>query len=207
MSLLDGQTVLYAVGAVFLMAAWRRKQFVWLSAVVLLGLAGWMLWGGVLGNWGTAAALNVYMLFFYIFLGSLFFFWNNTARIPDRSYYWRLHNGGRLLGYWALAAVAQYAALMLWILLIYWQYPKPFVAVWVVRLLQMAVWSPWPWVAVQAVLMAVFYGYARINGENRYAVFSLHSLSAGVLLALLCQAVEVSGMARLLPRLLHYWLS
>lgn len=188
----------------FFVQTLRRHQFNWFWFAVAIWLALGLLSARILPNvLGITHLTNAYLTHFYVFVGSVFFFLNSTFRLPERPATWQAPQAGGYLTLLAVSGLCLHLAFGMMLILTWWVYPQGYSAMLPAKLLAMYVFDPMFWYGAQALLMLLFALHRQIR-RDRFDVFSLAQIQAGVLLALLWQTLYVMNAYRWLPNLLRW---
>lgn len=177
--------------AVFITAAFQRRQFSWLWGSVLMWVGFGMLSARVMpGVLGITHIANTYPVYGYIMLASLFLFangWQRHARLPG----WQLVGGGAFLAYFAVAGVLQHISWLLLLLLTGWQYPQGLSTLVLTGLLSLYFLQPVAWIAGQFFLMLLMWLHRRYLSRQDVLFFSPLQLQGVLLISLLLQVACV----------------
>lgn len=206
MAVFDWHMAVVVVCAVlFVGETLRTRQFFWLSFALLLWLLGGWLSAKILPNiLGITQLSNIYLLHFYTFVGSLFFWFNHVIRQPESGIrsIWQSQSSA-LLTVFALANLAVHAAFMLLLGLIWWSYPQGLTTRIAPILLQLYAWQPLVWWLMVGLLMVIFALHRRVNDEP-VTRLTLRQWQGGFLIALLMQlayiVMDLQHLARLMER-------
>lgn len=182
----------------FATAAFQRQQFSWLWGSVLLwlgfGLISAWIMPGVLGITHIA---NVYPVYGYMALASLFLFangWQYDARRQG----WRLAGGGTFLAYFAVANALQHVSLLFLLLISAWQYPQGMAAPMLTGLLSLYFLQPALWIAGQFVLMLLMWLHRRYLSREKAVFFSPLQLQGVLLMSLVFQVAFLLANEKML---------
>ncbi|WP_225747938.1 hypothetical protein [Eikenella sp. Marseille-P7795] len=182
----------------FLTAAFQRQQFSWLWGSVLLwlgfGLISARIMPGVLGITHIA---NVYPVYGYIVLASLFLFANGW-RYDARQMGWKLEGGGTFLAYFAVAGAVQHITLLFLLLIVIWQYPQGMSAPMLTGLLSLYFLQPVLWIAGQMLLMLLMWLHRRYLSREEVRFFSPLQLQGVLLLSLFFQVACLLAKEKML---------
>ncbi|WP_218042242.1 hypothetical protein [Eikenella glucosivorans] len=171
----------------FLTAAFQRQQFSWLWGSVLLWLGFGLLSARIMpGVLGITHIANVYPVYGYIALASLFLFANGW-RYDARQMGWKLEGGGTFLAYFAVAGAVQHITLLFLLLIAIWQYPQGMSGPMLTGLLSLYFLQPVLWMAGQMLLMLLMWLHRRYLSRDDVLLFSPLQLQGVLLLSLLFQ--------------------
>ena len=181
--------------AVFLTLAFQRQQFSWLWGSVMLWLGFGILSARIMpGVLGITHVANLYPVYGYFALGSLFLF----------AMGWRLDSGGVFLAYFAVAGAVQHITFLFLLLLAGWQYPQGMSVPLLTGLMSLYLLKPLLWIAGQALLMLLMWLHRRYLSRDDVLLFSPLQLQGVLLISLLFQvACLLAGEKILLIALLR----
>ncbi|ULJ68537.1 hypothetical protein MIS45_06930 [Wielerella bovis] len=189
----DWNTIIVVVCALlFIGETVRMRQFFWLSFALFLWLYGGWVSAKILPNiLGITQLSNIYLLHFYAFIGSIFFWLNDVIRQPESGIrsIWQSQSSP-LLTLFALANLVAHAAFILLAGLIWWEYPNGLTTRIAPILLQLYAWQPLAWWTIIVLLMLIFalHRYANKEAVTR---FTLRQLQGGLLIAVLMQITYI----------------
>lgn len=191
--------ILAAVALLFVVETFRSSQLQWLWFSIAIWLfGGWFSAQLLPSILGITHWFNAYLLHFYVFVGSAFFWINSIEKQPenDTRSTWQA-NSSPLLTLLALASLAMHGGLAMLLGVIVWQYPKGLSTVFAPAVWQLYCLYPAAWWAMTVLLMVIFAGHRVAIGE-KVTQFTLRQLQCGLLIALLMQLAWVGAQLSLL---------
>ena len=184
--------------AVFLTLAFQRQQFSWLWGSVMLWLGFGILSARIMpGVLGITHVANLYPVYGYFALGSLFLFANGW-RYDARQMGWRLEGGGVFLAYFAVASAVQHITFLFLLLLAGWQYPQGMSAPMLTGLTTLYFLKPLLWIAGQVLLMLLMWLHRRYLSRDDVLLFSPLQLQGVLLISLLFQVACLLASEKIL---------
>lgn len=191
----------------FFIQTLHKQQFNWLWFAIALWLVLGLFSAQILPRiLGITQMMNLYLAHFYVFCGSVFFFLNDTQRLPERQQAtWQAQTAGRLLTLLAVSGVSMHLALTLLFGIVWWHYPNGSTAIILPRLLTMYTLDPLFWYGTQMLLMILF-ALHRWCARDHSGIFSLQQIYAGVFLCLIWQYLYAINFYVWLSRLIQ-WLA
>lgn len=199
--------------AIFCVQAIRKHQFHWLWFAV----AVWLTVGGfsayVLPNvMGITHQANLYLVHFYIFIGSIFFFVNDVKRLPTpdregnpRVMTWHSPEVGGWLTLLAVSGVVMHAAFALLAFLLWLKYPEGYTPMFSTRLLFLYVFNPLNWYGLQLVIMALL-ALHRVMMREPIHVFSLAQIQMTFLICLTWFFLSILNVYQIIPLMIRHFL-
>lgn len=176
---------------IFIVQTMRRHQFQWLWFAVAVWLSLGILSGRVLPHiLGITTWTNLYLVHFYAFLGSVFFFINSVEKLPkpenkqNAAQMWHSPKAGVWLTLFALSGLVMHVAFLIWSVLVWWVYPEGYTSLLLIRLLFLYVSEPVYWYSLQLLIMLIF-ALHRLMVREALHVFSLPQLQMGLMLCLM----------------------
>ena len=161
--------------AVFLTLAFQRQQFSWLWGSVMLWLGFGILSARIMpGVLGITHVANLYPVYGYFALGSLFLFANG----------WRYD--------------AQHITFLFLLLLGGWQYPQGMSVPLLTGLMSLYLLKPLLWIAGQAMLMLLMWLHRRYLSRDDVLLFSPLQLQGVLLISLLFQVACLLASEKIL---------
>ena len=181
---------------VFVFMAWRQHEWQWLSASVLLwlclGLIGAQLMPYV---WGVTHLSSFYTPYFYITVGSLFFFINHWHSVDHQGN--KQATGSSFLALFAVTGLQSLLALLALLFCTYYLFNegnRPYI---VAALFQLY-FTPLVWIGMQIFMILLFYLHRVMVMKQPATYFSRCQLYLGVLLFTAFQlAYMVSSINRI----------
>lgn len=175
----------------FCVQTMRKHQFQWFWYAVVVWLAVGILSGRMLPNiLGLTTWSNLYLIHFYAFVGSIFFFINSVERLPNpdqskpRQNTWHSPKAGAFLSLFATSSLVMHCAMILLALMVWWQYPNGYTPLLPARLFFLYALSPIYWYSIQILIIIIFILH-RIITKDAWHVFSLGQLQASGLICLI----------------------
>lgn len=176
----------------FVLNTLRRQLFPWLlfsiSAWCCVGIYSKYLMPSVLG---ITHVSNLFILQFYIFLGSAVFFLSNVMRLPDHinekeytTLTWQSPSAGGWLTTFAVSNLIMHCALITLISLVWLQYPTGHTVILAPKLFQLYALDPIYWFAIQLFIMGLLAIHRLMLHQPTY-IFSLQQLYSIFLLTLI----------------------
>ncbi|WP_274584406.1 hypothetical protein V9W64_01910 [Neisseria leonii] len=158
---------LWAVAAqisLFALAAWHGRQRRWLGGALLLWLLADTLAGRLVPSAPSLRRLILlYAPQFYIAAASVCLL-PQLRRVENGM--WRIGCGSGLLTLYAVSGWVSTSAALLLAALVWWQYPNGITPYAAAGLMQLYFFQPLYWLAMQSVLMLLFYVHARWDGQG-----------------------------------------
>ena len=149
------------------------------------------------GVLGITHVANLYPVYGYFALGSLFLFANGW-RYDARQMGWRLDGGGVFLAYFAVAGAVQHITFLFLLLLAGWQYPHGMSVPLLTGLMSLYFLKPLLWIAGQALLMLLMWLHRRYLSRDDVLLFSPLQLQGVLLISLLFQVACLLASEKIL---------
>ena len=188
----------------------RHQQFQWLWFAVVLWLVLGIFSARLLPNvLGITRIPNLFIVHFYMFMGSVFFFMNSSKRQPEKSdsariLTWQNPEAGSWLTTFAVSGAVMHAAFLLLCVLVWLQYPRGYTAMLPAQLLKLYALDPVYWFSIQLLMMLLFAGHRLMLRQPVY-VFSLGQIQGGFLLALILFFFYITNVYQYIMPLIYYF--
>lgn len=204
----------YVIGLVVVLFIWqsyryRHFQWLWFSVVIWLvfGLFSSYLMPRVLG---ITHMPNLFIVQFYLFAGSIFFFLNHTHKLPvsqqDKTILtWHSPKSGVWLSTFAVSGLVMHAAFLLLLVLVWLKYPAGQTPMLFAQLFRLYALDPVYWFALQAWLMILMVLH-RLILRQHLCMFSFGQIQVMFLLTLVLFFFYVINAYQLVIPLILYFL-
>lgn len=189
---------------IFFIQTLRKQQYKWLWLSIMVWISLSLVSAQILPRiLGMGHLANLYLVNFYLFIGSVFFFSTGLQQVGGKVNTWQNPTAGRLLTLIAISGVSMHLSLLIFAGLVWWQYPSgntPFV---LSRLVIMYALDPLFWYGSQILLMIVFMLHRWIARES-VSIFSLQQIYVGTFLCLIWQFLYTINFYVWLPKLIQW---